>query len=99
MSDPIYYIYKITNNITGMSYIGYTERLKRRWNSHKRGSRNRKTYFHRAMKKYGTENFTFETVCCSLDGWWAKNIGEPLLIKQWNTKVPNGYNMTDGGDV
>lgn len=50
----------------------------------------------RAREKYGIEAFGFEILkeCDDkeLDFW------ETYYIKELNTKAPNGYNLTDGGD-
>lgn len=52
--------------------------------------------FDNAIRKYGLENFEygFLTHCKieELDNF------EMFYIRRLNTKVPNGYNMTDGGD-
>ena len=54
------------------------------------------TVFKTALKKYGRENFVriiLDTFSLSEDGC-AREI---FWIKEKNTKVPNGYNLTDGG--
>lgn len=58
-----YIIYKVTNKINNKVYIGQTtESLKNRWNRHCGYQLNDGTYFHKAIKKYGQENFTIEIV-------------------------------------
>ena len=51
----------------------------------------------RAMKKYGMENFVFTHIADAFDIECANMIEKSLIIEK-NTKIPNGYNVTDGGD-
>lgn len=92
-------IYKITNIVTNKIYIGktiktLTERMSRHfWSAIK----NSPYYLHKSIKKYGKENFIIEEieVCNSLE---QLNEREIYWIKELNSKIPNGYNMTDGGE-
>lgn len=53
-----------------------------------------KSALYSAMRKYGEENFLFEII-----GWFEDyNEKEKYYIKFYNTKAPNGYNLTDGGE-
>lgn len=93
------YIYKITNQINGKSYIGKTgeinphegskehlrERIKDRW-------KNRPLY--RAINKYGEENFKFEV----LEETNFPEEREQYFIQYYNTYGNTGYNATLGGD-
>lgn len=89
-------IYKITNNLTGKSYVGQTIRpLKRRWQEHCQNAVRCKV-LHRAIMKYGKENFTIEKIDTA-DNPKELNAKEVYWIKFYNTLVPNGYNMTKGG--
>ena len=56
----------------------------------------RKSYIDRALKKYGIENFKISTIekCTLIE---KMNEREKFWIKYLNCKVPNGYNITDGG--
>ncbi len=91
-------IYIVRNPITGLSYIGKTTKsLDSRWEQHLADTRNGSTnYFHRAIRKYGTEVFVRELVCeCEeVEG----NLLERFCIFAFETRTPRGYNMTDGGD-
>ncbi len=50
----------------------------------------------RAYKKYGKNYFKREIIeYCDID---ELNDKEKLYIKQYNTKFPHGYNLTEGGD-
>lgn len=62
------FIYKITNQINGKSYIGLTtkERPSDRYSQHKylvrhpeQEKKNNNSAIHDAMRKYGIENFDF----------------------------------------
>jgi len=69
----------------------------KRWDGHIRmmewGSQHA---IHRALRKYGVENFTGEVIWC---GPISKlNKMETRFIKKLNTLVPDGYNMTLGGE-
>ena len=92
------YIYLRTNKINGKKYIGQvtTKRFKARqnkWNNLNLPYAG--NVINNARKKYGIESFGFEILKeCEdeeLDYW------EKYYIKELNTKVPYGYNMTDGG--
>lgn len=58
------YIYKITNNINSKVYIGQTiGTIEKRFNEHKRAAIKGCHYaLHRAIKKYGIDNFSVEEI-------------------------------------
>lgn len=84
-------VYCIENIENGMRYIGKGKDIKRRiYASHKKSP-----YINNAINKYGKKNFIWYIVeYCEPEDmiYW-----EQYYIKEWNTKVPNGYNLTDGG--
>lgn len=95
-------IYKITNNISGKSYIGQSVHIEQRISEHKSESAstdtNRKAYnsvIHKAIRKYGWSNFSYsiieECLISELDD------KERFWIKEYNTLIPNGYNILVGG--
>ena len=88
------YVYRITNKINNKKYIGITNNYKRRFSEHKKKFST--SAIHRAIKKYGEENFIFEVVFSelSLEESCEKEI---KLIQLENTLVPNGYNIAKGG--
>jgi len=93
-------IYKITNKINNISYIGQTiYSLNDRWKRHLYQIKNNsKVYFHNAIRKYGVENFTIE-VLCECDTREILNIMETFKIMVHRTHVSEGgYNLTWGGD-
>jgi group I intron endonuclease len=90
------YIYKITNIINGMMYIGQTtSSLEKRWKEHLKPSSNCR-YLKSALKKYGIDNFNFKLICICFDSD-LDNV-EIEYIEMLNTLVPNGYNLRQGGN-
>jgi len=90
-------IYKITNKVNGLSYIGQTiNSFKKRWGEHCSKASN-KTYIDRAIKKYGKENFKTSIIkhCNNIQDL---NQEEKNYILQENTLYPNGYNLKIGGN-
>jgi group I intron endonuclease len=90
------YIYKITNKIDQKVYVGQTSRdLELRWREHKKKRSNCK-YLKHAFEKHGIENFKFDLICVSFDE--NLNSLEEEYIKKFNSLVPNGYNLRNGGN-
>lgn len=100
-------IYKITNKINGKIYIGLTtQNIKDRWEQHIRSALNKthpdyNTVFKKAIRKYGSDNFTIEIID-EADNLIALKKLEQYWIKYYNTYIGwencNGYNSTIGGD-
>ena len=93
-------IYKVTNLINGKVYVGKTKHnLMVRKNNHLAYTRYNyyKSCFHDAIHKYGEDNFKWEIIDSVM---FAESLNEleKYYIKKFNSRVPNGYNMTDGGD-
>ena len=86
-------IYKIVNKINGKIYIGQSIEIENRWKKHL--SAKDDFIIHKAIQKYGKENFEFSIIeeCDLLD--LDKN--EIKWINFYNSLIPNGYNMVDGG--
>lgn len=58
-------IYKYTNKINNKVYIGLSNDIDRRRHEHMSHANNKAdTYFHKALFKYGIENFDFEILEC-----------------------------------
>lgn len=92
-----YILYRITNTINNMIYIGQTiNTLERRWSGHKWNAKNTNTPLYSAMKKYGIENFEIEEIG-GANSQDELNYQEWLLIHKHSTLYPNGYNMIEGG--
>lgn len=96
--DRIHYLYRITNRVNGKIYIGQTVQPEKRWNQHKTSaaSDNPKMIISYAIKKYGNEAFDFEVIS-SCKTWADANETETLLVSQYNSLAPNGYNGSLGG--
>jgi group I intron endonuclease len=90
-------IYKVTNSINDKIYVGKTtksleERMKHHF-CHKKSN----TVFHRAINKYGKESFKYEVLeRCKIAEELSER--EKYWIKYYNSILPNGYNMTVGGE-
>src|ERR1035437_2744024 len=91
-------IYKITNKFNGKIYIGQTIRtLEQRWSKHKSDSRTRNYPIYLAIRKYGSEVFTVETLC-TCDTQEELDKMEIYHISLYNTVSPNGYNLELGSN-
>ncbi|CAB4130069.1 grpIintron_endo, group I intron endonuclease [uncultured Caudovirales phage] len=89
-------LYKITNKVNGKLYIGITKlTLDQRWQQHCRDATNAKYPIHRAIDKYGTENFTIEVIQESEDRKFISSLEESTIL-QFNSRE-NGYNVATGG--
>lgn len=97
-------IYKITNIITNKEYIGYTSReISRRFYEHKwealnREDNNNSSYLYESMRKYGTDSFVIEEIFNFDEKDYKWEELEKYYIKTYNTLVPNGYNLLEGGN-
>lgn len=95
------HIYLITNLINLKCYVGLTRKsdVTKRFKAHKSNYRsNRKGILYEAMRKYGIENFKFESIdsASSIDELKNKEI---YWISRINSLSPNGYNLLQGGDL
>jgi group I intron endonuclease len=95
------YIYRILNKITQKCYIGESKclNINRRWNQHKKTIEYNKGYcpaLRDAVIKYGIENFIFNVIIVCFDDDRFKY--EKEYIIKYNSVVPNGYNLTNGGE-
>lgn len=90
-------IYKIENLLNGKVYIGQSIHIERRWQQHCQPSAN--SAIANAIQKYGKENFSFQIIEECDES--SLNQKEAYYIKQFNSLVPNGYNIeekTDNGN-
>jgi|TARA_R110000868_G_scaffold175911_1_gene413181 group I intron endonuclease len=90
----VYNIYLITNLDNNKKYVGLTKfSITERFYQHvKRGF-----LLTEAIKKYGEDKFFIELIE-EVDTAGRAYELEQYYIKEYNTKVPYGYNLTDGGD-
>lgn len=100
MSGRKIFLYKITNSVNGKTYCGQTMHVQYRWAKHcKRAEVNngkRKGAIASAIRKYGRNVFTVETVGYALSRASA-DIAEKALIAYWSNKGPT-YNRAIGGE-
>ena len=97
------YIYKITNKENNKLYIGQTtkEKPRERFSQHRYlathpDQEKSVSYLHRAMTLEGIDNFEFEVIEEVNNS--ELNEREKYWILFYNSKTPNGYNLTDGGE-
>lgn len=96
-------IYCYTNKINGKKYVGQTKRtLKRRHNEHiwaSKGGKECHFPFHRAIKKYGIENFILELLALNCESYDEMNELEEFYVRSLKTlKTQHGYNIASGGN-
>jgi len=98
----VWKIYKATCIKTGRAYIGLTAKsVKNRWANHvwRAGSKrplSERAILHRAILKYGAASFVIETLSVhpSLE---EASAAEQSAILHHRTRLPFGYNITEGG--
>ena len=88
------HIYKLINKINNKFYIGKTiKSLKKRFNGHKaHANRGSKYHVHRAMRKYGYDNFEIELIESVED---EQTLNEREIY--WISELKPHYNMHGGG--
>ena len=92
-------IYLVTNLINQKSYVGKTKySVEKRWKRHIATSRNSsKSILHKAIRKYTSERFHVQVLATNVPEYEIDAM-ETIWIFLMNTYVPNGYNMTKGGE-
>lgn len=96
-------IYCFTNNVNGKKYIGQSiSKGNARYNNHKSSYKNPddceyESPLHRAFRKHGFENFTYEVLAQDIENIDLLNQLEIQYIQQYNCQIPNGYNIELGG--
>lgn len=91
-------IYKITNLITNKCYVGFSKNAAKRFKRHltlAENGVNRRLYD--SIRKHGKENFILEIIATCVTKEEAVEL-EKFWISELNSLMPNGYNMTVGGD-
>lgn len=94
-------IYKFTNKINNKVYIGQSTYIEKRYREHfydcerLTSDRHKSTYFHKALQKYGKDNFNFEIIELCEEN--QLNEREKYWIEYYHS-FQNGYNLTYGGD-
>ena len=91
------WVYKITNLINQKCYIGITNNLNKRWESHKKCKDNKPLYL--AFKKYGIINFEFSIIEENVSTVEELGEKERYYIKLYKSHISqHGYNITWGGE-
>ena len=86
-------IYKVTNKINGKVYIGQSVDIGKRWRQHMTAEDD--NYFHKAIQKYGVENFEWEII----EKCKKKDLDErEIYWIEYYDSFNKGYNCTKGGD-
>lgn len=98
-----YIIYKHTNKINGKSYIGLTQQNPKKRFKHGTGYPKRdQPLFHKAIEKYGWENFETEILEANIQTRELANEREIYWIAFYHTWIYdpecNGYNALPGGN-
>lgn len=88
------YIYKITNTINNLSYIGFSKDPEKRFQNHKS---NRHSKIGKAIKEFEVQNFSFDILYVSKDYLHTLKVIEHYFISHYNT-YNSGYNQTTGGE-
>jgi group I intron endonuclease len=93
--DKVAYIYRITNMLDGMQYIGVTVNPEKRFAAHCRKVKTTRLLLKNAIQKYGKENFKMDVLLQSTQAYCYEM--EQKVIAAYNTIKPHGYNLTAGG--
>lgn len=96
-------IYSYTNKTNKKIYIGQTVNpIERKYHhnyySYYETASDYNTPFHRAIRKYGIDNFEYRVLADEIDDVELLNQLEIYYIKKFNSLVPNGYNVSEGGN-
>ena len=95
----MYQVYKITNLLNNMVYIGSSVEVERRWRQHKQASINENDHHYnyplmKAFREFGINNFKFEVVETCNDYKEMIKAEHNWIIKE-DCINPKGYNQTD----
>lgn len=98
------FIYLITNNVNGKKYVGQTRTtIEHRFAQHKSDSKKYNFPLYRSFNKYGIDSFSINELQKIEHEDKNKlieklNESEIFYISSFNSKIPNGYNIVDGGN-
>ncbi len=88
-------VYVATNTYNGKQYVGLTRLgIDVRWSQHIQKSRNPKTYFHRAIFKYGSEAFKIVPYASAVSLDTLSTLEKTIIMQ-----LLPAYNQTNGGEV
>ena len=93
-------IYLLTNSVNGKRYIGQTTKASEiRFKEHVWFARaNFPGILNSAIRKHGEKAFTVKCLC-ECDSQEELDKKEIFYIAELKTRIPEGYNMTDGGRI
>jgi group I intron endonuclease len=100
--SPFGEVYVHTCLVNDKTYVGQTTAgVSKRWGLHLRCARSPQTnayrsVFSKAIRKYGADAFEHQTLSVAVSQSELDNL-EKLWIILLQSKVPNGYNLSDGG--
>ena len=89
------HLYKITNTINDMVYIGVTKNPHHRMIAHACFITPTKSIIKNAIKKHGRDKFHLQVLLTSTQDYCYEM--ERKAIEAYNTLKPNGYNICTGG--
>ena len=89
------HIYKITNQVNGKAYVGYTKYTPEQ-RFHEHADSDRGYDICKAFREFGKDAFIIETLYTSEDAEYTLRVMEPHFITLHDT-FNNGYNMNLGG--
>lgn len=95
------FVYKITNCVDGKAYIGITTKsVQSRWKAHLCSAfvKNVNYYLYNAMRKYGKEAFSVETLYEAVSHKELLSVEKGLIAQYGTYATANGYNQTLGGE-
>jgi group I intron endonuclease len=93
--NKVAFLYKVTNKLNDMSYIGVTINPKKRWQSHCRPNGSSRLLLKNAILKHGPDNFEMQILCKTTQSFCYEL--ERKAISVYGTLKPNGYNLSAGG--
>lgn len=93
-------VYIMKNKINGKCYVGQTNssidvRISQHLCEAKGGKTN--SLIHKALRKYGMNNFEIKTINCFSEDQNDLNCLEQIVMTNLDTLAPNGYNLKEAG--
>ncbi len=96
-AETVGYLYRITNSVNGMQYIGVSKHPAKRFKKHcTKPSTHRKSLLGNAIQKYGSDKFALDVLVQSTMEYCFDL--EIKAIEALETRTPSGYNITAGGE-
>ena len=90
-------IYKATNLVNQKIYIGQTNNLEKRKKRHAYLATTSSTAFHKALRKYGYENFRWDVLAECETRTQANSLESKFINEYGGISNPFVYNEKDGG--